>query len=411
MKQRHFIYDIILFVLISLLVFGNLGNGAQPVRLFIIALAPFMMLDAFKRPNPNIYYYRYECFFLLFWFLWALSFFYKAVDEVESLKSIIYLLVHILGFLEVLWAANKASNPQHAIKYGWLTFIALSIPLAIYELITDFHLAMSVQDTGNTMLLNGVRLERPFASVTFGNLNSYNTVLCWALPSLFMCNLHPRNKKDYVIGYILLAFTALIIIANASRGAIMCLALMLTTYVYAYYKTGRNRFGLTVVLALSLGTLVYYLGDLFILIIERFSDQGVSDDGRSENLSVGFQAFLNSYGLGIGVGNYEPIMGNVYRIEVPAPHNLLLEVLVCFGLPVILGFIGMYVHIARICLREGSAYNRDMLLFCTTALLFAGIIDSTYLMKATTWMFIASTYIYLDPRYNSDRIKVLTQNQ
>ena len=370
-----------------------------------------MMLDAFKRPNPNIYYYRYECFFLLFWFLWALSFFYKAVDEVESLKSIIYLLVHILGFLEVLWAANKASNPQHAIKYGWLTFIALSIPLAIYELITDFHLAMSVQDTGNTMLLNGVRLERPFASVTFGNLNSYNTVLCWALPSLFMCNLHPRNKKDYVIGYILLAFTALIIIANASRGAIMCLALMLTTYVYAYYKTGRNRFGLTVVLALSLGTLVYYLGDLFILIIERFSDQGVSDDGRSENLSVGFQAFLNSYGLGIGVGNYEPIMGNVYRIEVPAPHNLLLEVLVCFGLPVILGFIGMYVHIARICLREGSAYNRDMLLFCTTALLFAGIIDSTYLMKATTWMFIASTYIYLDPRYNSDRIKVLTQNQ
>ena len=400
MKQGHYIYDLILFGLITLLIFGMIGNGVQPVRLFIIALSPFMFFDVLRRPNRSLYYYRYECFFLLFWFLWSLSFFYKAVDETESFKHVIYLFVHFLGFLEVLWAANKAVNPQHAIKYGWLTVIALSIPLAIYEFLTDFHFTMSVQDTGSTMLLNGIRLDRPFASVTFGNLNSYNTVLCWALPSLFMCNLYPRNKTDNILGYILMAFTALIIIANASRGAIMCLGLMLVTYVYAYYKIGRNRFLLTIILVISIGALFYYLGDIFILIMERFSDQGVSDDGRSENLTVGFQAFLDSYGLGIGIGNYEPIMGNVYRIEIPAPHNLMLEVLVCFGFPIFLGFVGMYFHISRICLREGSTFNRDMFIFCTAALLFAGIIDSTYLMKATTWMFMASTYIYLDPRYN-----------
>ncbi len=405
MKQGHFIYDLILFALISLLIFGMIGNGAQPVRLFIIALAPFMVLDVLRRPHQSLHYYRYECFFLLFWFLWSLSFYYKAVDEVESAKHLIYILIHSFGFFEALWAANKATNPQHAIKYGWLAVIACSIPLAIYEFLTDFHFTMSIQDTGTTMLLNGVRLERPFASVTFGNLNSYNTVLCWALPSLFMCNLYPKSKFDKAIGLLLMAFTALIIIANASRGAIMCLVLMLATYVYAYYKLGRNRTILIIILVLGIGALFYYLGELFILILERFDDQGMGDDGRTENIMKGFQAFLDSYGLGIGIGNYAPIMGDVYRVQFAAPHNIFLEILVCFGLLVFIGFIGMCIHIVRICLNTGNRFNRDMLVFCGAALVLAGIIDSNYWMKATTWMFVVSIYIYLDPRYNSERIK------
>ena len=400
MKQGHFIYDLILYMLISLLIFGMIGNGAQPVRLFIIAISPFMILDAIRRPHQSLYYYRYECFFLLFWFLWSLSFFYKAVDDVESLKHTIYLFIHILGFLEVLWAANKAANPQQTIKYGWLTVIALSIPVAIYEFLTDFHMTMSFQDTGTTLYVHGVHIERPFASVTFGNLNSYNTVLCWALPSLFMCNLYPKSKFDKTIGLLLIAMVTLIIVANASRGAIICLVLMLTTYIYAYYKTGRNRLLLIIVLFLGIGALFYYLGELFIVILERFDDQGMGDDGRTENLVKGFQAFLDSYGLGIGIGNYGLIMGNVYRVEFAAPHNLFLEVLVCFGLIVFIGFIGMCIHLLRICLKSGISFNRNMLIFCGAALILAGIIDSNYWMKATTWMFIVSAYIYLDPRYN-----------
>lgn len=400
MKQGHYIYDFILYTLVALLIFGMIGNGAQPVRIFIIAISPFMILDALRRPHESLYYYRHECFFLLFWFLWSVSFFFKAVDEIESLKHTIYLLIHSLGFLEALWAANKAVSPQNSIKYGWLTVIILSIPIAIYEFLTDFHMTMSFQDTGSTLYVNGVHIERPFASVTFGNLNSYNTVLCWALPSLFMCNLYPKSKFDKVIGLLLMAIVTLIIVANASRGAIICLVLMLATYIHAYYKTGRNRLLLIIILVLGTGALVYYLGELFILILERFNDQGMSDDGRTENLTKGFQAFLDSYGLGIGIGNYEPIMGNVYRVVFAAPHNIFLEILVCFGLLVMIGFIYICIHIIRICLQRGTPFNRNMLIFCGAALVLAGIIDSNYWMKATTWMFFASLFIYLDPRYN-----------
>ena len=403
MKMTGNRYDWILFFLVALLVFGSIGNGAQPVRLFILAISPFMLTDTMRGAHKGVYYYRFECIFLLFWFLWSVAFFFKSVEEIESLKHVIYLFVHILGFLEVLWAARRAHTPQESIKYGWLVLILLSIPVAVYEFVTDFHLTMSVQDTGSTLYVNGVHIERPFASVTFENLNSYNTVLCWALPSLFMCNLYPRNKFNKVLGFLLMGITALIIIANASRGAILCMVLMLATYVYAYYKTGRNRVLLLTVLFVGIGTLVYFFGELFVLILERFSDQGMSDDGRAENIVMGIRAFLDSYGLGIGIGNYGPIMGDVYRVEFAAPHNLLLEVLVCFGLFIAIGFVGMFVHIFRICLRKGTQKNRSMLIFCAAALVFAGIIDSNYLMKATTWMFIASVYIYLDPQYNSER--------
>ena len=400
MKKGSYIYDFILFALITSLIFGLMGNGAQPVRLLIIALSPFVLTDVFSRPHKSIYDYRYECFFLLFWFAWALSFFYKAVDVTESAKHLIYLPVHMMGFLEALWAATKARDPQRTVRYGWLVLIALSIPVAVYEFFTDFHLPMAFQDSGETLYVNGIHIERPFASVTFGNLNSYNTVLCWALPSLFMCNLYPVNKKEQTVGMLLMALVSLIIVANASRGAILCLGLMLLTYVVAYYRLGRNRIMLIVILMLGFGAMVYYLGEMFLLIIERFSDQGMEDTGRLANIVQGAHALSDSWGLGIGIGNYEPIMNSIYHVDPPAPHNLFLEVLVLFGLPIFIGFLGMYLHLARIGFSRGTSVNRDMLGFCMAATLLAGVVDSNYVMKATTWMFLASAYIYVDSRYN-----------
>jgi hypothetical protein len=35
------------------------------------------------------------------------------------------------------------------------------------------------------------------------------------------------------------------------------------------------------------------------------------------------------------------------------------------------------------------------------AILLAGVVDSNYLMKVPTWMFIATAYIYVDRKYNS----------
>ena len=151
-----------------------------------------------------------------------------------------------------------------------------------------------------------------------------------------------------------------------------------------------------------IGIFAYYLMDIFLLITERFSIQGLGDDGRSENIAQGTQAFLESFGLGIGIGNYEPIMAQVFRVEYAAPHNLSLEVFVLFGIFIFIGYLGMLLRLISL-VRRGTQYNRFAFFFCAVSLVFAGIIDSQYLMKVPTWMFLASLYVFFDEQYNQPK--------
>ena len=77
--------------MIALLAFGNYGNGAQPVRIFILLLTPFMFVEAIRKPSFTVKYYKYECFFLAFWWMWSLVFLYKSQDMAESAKHVVYL--------------------------------------------------------------------------------------------------------------------------------------------------------------------------------------------------------------------------------------------------------------------------------------------------------------------------------
>ena len=75
-----------------------------------------------------------------------------------------------------------------------------------------------------------------------------------------------------------------------------------------------------------------YLGDLFWLITERFITQGLEDEGRANLITSSYDALLNSYLMGIGAGNFKPMMENYYKLEIAAPHNFFLEILIQYGL-------------------------------------------------------------------------------
>lgn len=392
-------YDYILISFIAILAFGEIGNGLQLPRLFTIILAPFMLHEAFAKPHASLKYYRYECVFLYIWWMYALSTLYKAEELLESAKHIVFLFVHIVGFLEIIWLALKANNPQRSLAVGWMLLLTLTLPIAFYEYITDFHLPLSVQDTGTQLKIGDVYIDRPFASVTYGNLNSYNTVLCWMLPTLMMWNLYTRKKIDSIIGMTLLLFTIFVIVFNSSRGALLCVFMLMTVYSYCYFHIGKHRIIFMVLLGTFACIGIYLLIDVFALILDRFGTQGLEDDGRSENIVKGINAFLDSYGMGIGIGNYDLVMSKVYRVMIPAPHNLFLEILVVYGIVTFIGFIGMITQVVNRALK-GTKYNHYALYFFCTSLLFAGIIDSAYIMKVQTWYFFATMLIFTDRQYN-----------
>lgn len=396
--KRYNRYDFILTGMIVLLVFGTIGNGAQPVRLATLCLAPFMLLEAVRRPHPSVSYYRYEGFFMVFFWMWSAGFLYKSLEMAESVKHLIYLFIHILGFLEMLWAACKACSPQRSVCRGWVFLLLLTIPVAFWEITGGTHLWTTIMEDQH-IGFGGVNVERPYAAVTFGNLNSYNTVICWSMPYLCFMALFPEKRRDTFVSLLAFLPILLIVVINSSRGAIICLGALVLNYIRCYLKVGKHKSVMLGIVIVITFILAYYLYEMFFFIIGRFTDQGMSDDGRSENIVKGVQAFLDSYGLGIGIGNYTPLMDRYYNVSIPAPHNLFLEIFVVNGLLVFLGFVGMLLRVFEMrC--NGVRRNKYFFSFACVSLILGGMVDSGYWMKVPTWMFLVSMYILVDRRYN-----------
>lgn len=412
--RENNIYDIVLTALVALLVFGSIGNGAQPVRLAILGLSPFMLMDAFRGRHASLEYYRYECFFLAFWWTVGLTFLYRSMEMAESVKHLIYLFIHITGFLEVLWLACRARNPQRAICRGWIILLLITVPIAVWEITGGTHLPTTIMDD-QSIGFGKIRVERPYAAITFGNLNSYNTVVVWALPYLFFWSLFPQKGRDSLVALLTFLPILLIVVINSSRGAIISLAAMFMIYVACYMRVGRYRTALMSIVTVVTFVLAYYLYEMFFFIIGRFTDQGMEDDGRTENIVKGLQAFFDSGCMGIGIGNYEPVMGRIYDVMIPAPHNLFLEIIVVFGIFVFIGFLGAVLRLFLIS-RRGEQRNRFFFAFAIVALGLGGIVDSGYWMKATTWFYFVCMYVLVDSRYNprvepSDTSQITDKNE
>ncbi len=397
-EKRNNIYDTILTGLIALLMFGSIGNGAQPVRLAILCLAPFMLVEAYRRPHSGIGYYRYECFFLAFWWLMSAAFLYKSLEMAESVKHLVYLFIHILGFLEILWAALKANSPQRSVCRGWVILLLLTIPVAFWEITGGTHLWTTIMED-QSIGFGDVRIDRPYAAVTFGNLNSYNTIICWSMPYLCFMALFPEKRRDTFSALVAFLPILLIVVINSSRGAIICLGALILNYIRCYLKIGKHKTLMWSIVIVVTFILAYYLYEMFFFIIGRFTEQGMGDDGRTENIVKGTQAFLDSYGLGVGIGNYTPVMDRIYNVSIPAPHNLFLEIFVVNGIFVFVVFMGMLVRLF-VMRCQGERRNKFFFSFACISLVLGGLVDSGYWMKAPTWMFLVSMYILVDRRYN-----------
>lgn len=399
MLKRINAYDVVIFLLLLLMAAGELGHGLQPARLLTICAFPIALFAAIKS-NKDLRMYAYEGLFMFVWVIWALLSLRVARNLTESVKQCIYLVVHIAFFFEILVFAARARQPLASILAGWIGMIMLTVPVALFEFATDFHLPVSVQESGSIMNFGYTQMERRFASVTFGNLNAYNQVICFCLPFVLYTVLYAREQWKRLLGLAVWAILAYIILRNASRGAMLCLLVSGMLFAYYYFRSGRHR--ILMLLAGSVVALVgiFVLASQFEFLAERLTSQGGHDTGRVENIVVGLQALLDSYLFGIGVGNYSVVLGKEYGIAIPAPHNLLLEVIVIYGVIIFIGFLLLFVHAFHIAQRGG----RDTLRFFILMLACLGtsfFIDSGHLAKVPTWAFLASLFVGSNSMYNS----------
>ena len=405
MQEKRNKYDYLLSLMIILLSAGNIGGWAEPARVLIWLLIPFYVRDhlflqsarqAVTKENVS---FKYELLLFITWGFYSLLSLYWAMDFNDSAKSLMYITTNFIGFGEILWLASKADMPQHSILKGWLIMILITMPIALYEFIYDTHLAMSVQEEGASMRFGSEIVERRFASVTYGNLNTYNIILCMAFSMMLILAFNEQKKKRKM-AYLMLFAISGFIINNNSRGAILCIAggiALLWLLKFKYYKLSIEIFILP--LLVFAGIVWCYQKGLFALIALRFADQGLEDVGRLDMIIYGIEDLMNSYGFGIGIGNFAPFMMKYHPCDLAAPHNLWLEIIEQFGIYIFLGFLGMFIRIHKRA-KHGSRQNYIATILGITLLIPISIIDSVYLLSPYIWFYIASLYVLSLPQYN-----------
>lgn len=394
-------YDKLLIFFIIFQVFGVFGGPFQPIRFLILSLIPSMYVY-FILYKENRKKYRYEIFLFTIWLIYAILSLLFTQKLGESIKETIYLFINFNAFFIVIFLALRSNKPIQSLVTAWLYLFLLTTPVALIELFADIHLPMSVVSEDYIMKFGSDIFHRNFASVTFGNLNGYNTILTYILPFSFgmLLSIKKENKKQKRLFSFTLAILIFIIFSNSSRATIIILFII--SLIYLNYSIKNKKWFFIILLGISLliALIVYIYFDYFGLIFLRFADQGLADDGRSRLLSSGLDALTRSGFIGVGAGNFQPIMDNVYHLKLTSAHNFFLEVGVQYGIIIFILFLGLFVRI----LTNTKTNTEKSVRFITFASIItfpmSSIINSGYLLNVWVWIYIASLYVVSDATYS-----------
>lgn len=394
MKLSLNCYDYLVIFIISLLVFGNYGGALQPIRLISILSIPYVFIQLHKMIMP--FHFKQILFFFMFWYVYSLCSCFWTSNISEAVKQLIYYISHFNLFIFIFILASKALNPFKAILIGWCLFFILTIPIALNEIINDKHLLLSLFEDGQVVNYGGVIVNKKFASVTFGNYNSYVTVLGMALPFLLTSIFVFRRKATQVMLFNLITCLTFILFTNASRGGMLVWGISLLIFSYYYiYRFNISKVYFFLLISAFCFFMIFSSDILFNQIGYRL-ESGESlfeDNARQELYIVVLDLFMQTYGFGLGIGSLITSLKAIRAVGVVIPHNMWLEILVQYGLLIFIGFV-FFVYKTTRRLIESHMFEKKQLGYVVLFSLFPlSLIDSGYLLNPSFWVFWSSLYV------------------
>ncbi|HHX69060.1 MAG TPA: O-antigen ligase family protein [Gallicola sp.] len=390
-NSKRNVYDFLLIITISLLIFGGFGGSLQPIRIFSLVMIPFVFQFLLKqsRKKQIVQITRAVAILYLFFIvslLWT-------SDTNEGLKEIVYYGIHLNIFLLIVMSYLKAHKPFNSLLIGWMVFIFLTQIIAFNEIFFDKHLDLSILEADKLINVGGMLVQKKFAAVTFGNYNGYVTVVALSLPFLFGLFASVEKKTHQIISLAIISFAYFTLFINASRGGILAGIVVLGIFLFfsKKIKIKKVRYILLLIVPLLL-ILIYRYYDIIFeqLFYRRLAGSSFTqDDGRFALFSKALQAFYNKPFFGGGIGSLQKEMTGA---SILAPHNMFLEVLVQFGFFVSLFFlIYLIKHFAQV-KKIYKPVNSFIIYAALLSLPVASIINSGYLLMPTFWVFLASLY-------------------
>lgn len=388
-------YDYFIISIIASTIIGTAQMGLIShtfvAGLLCLPLALLEVASSFKKGKmqPII-------LFMTIWILYALISITWTPKHEYLLREIWKLLWNIVIFIGMYHASQKANNVQQSFMTGWRLLIWFTLFIAAWEIATDSHLAGigDFNEDSEIATADGGSEHRIFAAVTYMNLNSYVTLLCMALPFLVYDTYILQKKWLSVLAVI---GSCCILLVNASRGGLMCLAIDCVILAIYYRKFHFSNKRIITFFAISLMILFISLFGLAIAsqAIGRLSAYGaeelMSDAGRWDVWKMGVEFCIESLGFGCGVGSMQPMYAST-GFWLHHSHNFVVEFILQYGIWLFIPFALMLLKNWRLMMKTDNISQNILGWMLLVSFIPLAIIDDTYLTRTFMWLWLITQF-------------------
>lgn len=396
-KSTYNRYDIYLFLIIISAIYGRYG---------LIHPSSFLSLFFFPEllGNNNLLFSKKTksvSVFLILWVLYAAISLLWVPNMHDAIFEISLLLFNSLLFMEIMVFSMKANRPLRTLALAWTCAFLITSVVAVWEINTDHHLLSAKEQKDFRRNELGDYMEKNSAIFTFYNPNTYIYFISLAFPFALYLYFQAKRKSEKLYYLIPIVLTVYVASQNSSRGGILTIAVMLSSFIYLKMKG--SSLGVKVYIIIVTGMLslilILYGEVLFQGLFFRLSGSELFEDNARMILwYASWQEFLNSYGLGMGTGSMVSVLetsnANMLRDHLAYSHCMIFEILLEYGAFFCLGIILFLFKLLRTGISVNEYQMKAVILCAVFSFPFYSVINSENVKVSFVWMFFASIFVF-----------------
>jgi O-antigen ligase len=400
-----------LFVSLTILslIFGSITNF-QPARILPV-FAFFYLIINRKIIKPKTIPNFLALLTFIVWIMWGISSLFWTSDISRGVEEVIIITIGFVTFLVFMNFNFRSTKLLNIIRKSWVFSYLLTLPIAIFELITDKHLLISTSgDIGTGGLGRFV-----YAGVTFGNRNNYVEFIVLCIPFI-LWTIDISNMIKLKIFYFIIFFSAIIIVfINGSRSGMFCIFIQC---FFWFFLQRRNKLKASIknlVLVIFLFLTCFFAFQIQPASLSRLLSLQDGFVGENQVIRInifinGLRLFVESSGFGVGAGGLERRVVNdanmLFTGGINSVHNLWIEVLAKYGLFVWVLFVLWLISVFLSAVQARKKFEISKKFFLERAMRASIVLLSSYplcfLVNSSTfrwamlWVSFASVSIITD---------------
>ncbi len=317
----------------------------------------------------------------------------------RSSFAVVELLTDIIPFivLVVIMAANTESLDYAFIvrAFSWATLGCILVLFIRVLYFSDFNFLVAL--AGLQRMGEDTHSGIEDAAIEGGQMNSNTLGIITVLAATGLMQLRSKKvskRSDTVLMCTMLVFAAL----GASRTYLACLALMILLLIFAEKGGIGKKLRLFAALLLAISVAIAAMAIFFPANLEYFVGRFLVSDittGRDTLMALYHRFIVDNPDVmyfGIGLQNYGGRLMEHYRVAPTVPHNFVQEIVIAWGIPGILLFVGLFFNMIRGAVRKNrfiGLLNWIPLLIILFKGLAGQILTSAYTMLAFSYAYLS----------------------